>query len=71
MFQKTGTLLTAALLGLTATVATTGPAVAAPVGAGDHTLSVGRLILSPTDRGYQGSGSAAVSWWWAGAPVAR
>ncbi|MEU1360419.1 hypothetical protein ABZ356_11330 [Micromonospora zamorensis] len=55
MFEKTGTLLTAALLGLTATVATTGPAVAAPVGAGDRTLSVGKLILSPTDRGYKGS----------------
>ncbi|MEV4765426.1 hypothetical protein AB0J89_22690 [Micromonospora chokoriensis] len=61
MFHKTGTLLTAALLGLTATVAATGPAVAAPVGAGDHTLSVGRLILSPTDRGYQGSVSVTVT----------
>ncbi|WP_433551620.1 hypothetical protein ACQP08_29415 [Micromonospora zamorensis] len=55
MFRKTGTLLTAALLGLTATVATTGPAVAAPAGTGDATISMGRLILDPTERGYQGS----------------
>ncbi|WFF01580.1 hypothetical protein [Micromonospora sp. WMMD964] len=59
MFRKTGTLLTAVLLGLTATVATTGPAVAAP--AGDDTLSVGRLILTPTDRGYQGSVSMTIT----------
>ncbi|SCE88304.1 hypothetical protein [Micromonospora chokoriensis] len=61
MFQKTGTLLTAVLLGLTATVATTGPAVAAPADGGDHTLSVGRLILTPTDRGYQGSVSVTIT----------
>ncbi|WFE51690.1 hypothetical protein [Micromonospora sp. WMMD1155] len=59
MFRKTGTLLTAVLLGLTATVATTGPAVAAP--AGDGTLSIGRLILTPTDRGYQGSVSLTIT----------
>lgn len=61
MFQKTGTLLTAALLGLTAAVATTGPAVAAPAGAADRPLSVGKLILSPTDRGYKGSVSVTVT----------
>ncbi|MGC4811643.1 hypothetical protein ACLQ29_14060 [Micromonospora sp. DT228] len=55
MFRKTGTLLTAVLLGLTATVATAGPAVAAPADRDGRTLSVGKLILSPTERGYRGS----------------
>ncbi|WP_433115631.1 hypothetical protein [Micromonospora sp. CA-246542] len=54
MLRKTGTLLTAVLIGLTATAATAGPAVAAPDAAGS-TLSVGKLILNPTDRGYRGS----------------
>ncbi|MCG5471645.1 hypothetical protein LADH09A_005643 [Micromonospora sp. LAH09] len=55
MFQKTGTLLTAVLLGLTATVATAAPAVAAPADVAGGTLSVGKLILKPTERGYRGS----------------
>ena len=61
MFRKTGTLLTAVLLGLTATVATTGPAVAAPADRDGRTLSVGKLILSPTERGYRGSVSLTVT----------
>ncbi|MFF5178536.1 hypothetical protein ACFY2Q_11005 [Micromonospora sp. NPDC000316] len=43
------------LLGLTATVASAGPALATPAGAGGRTLSVGKLILQPTERGYRGS----------------
>ncbi|MEV1014440.1 hypothetical protein AB0I89_31200 [Micromonospora sp. NPDC049801] len=52
MFRKTGTLLTAALLGLTATIGGAGPAAAAPADAAGGTVSVGRLILEPTERGY-------------------
>lgn len=52
MFRKTGTLLTAALLGLTATIGGAGPAAAAPKDAAAGTLSMGRLILEPTEQGY-------------------
>ena len=56
MFRKTGTLLTAALLGLTATVGWAGPAAAAPSAAADApTFSLSRLVLEPTERGYRGS----------------
>ncbi|MGV9215882.1 hypothetical protein ACTFTM_28860 [Micromonospora sp. RB23] len=56
MFRKTGTLLTAALLGLTATVGWAGPAAAAPTDAADAaSFSVSRLVLEPTERGYRGT----------------
>ncbi|MEV4496662.1 hypothetical protein AB0J84_13260 [Micromonospora arborensis] len=55
MFRKTGTLLTAVLLGLTATVATAGPVAAAPADSVGGELSLSRLIFNPTERGYQGS----------------
>ncbi|MET8281138.1 hypothetical protein [Micromonospora sp. NPDC005174] len=45
MFRKTGTLLTAALLGLTTTIGGAGPAAAAPADAAGGTLS-----RPPTDR---------------------
>ncbi|MBM0277928.1 hypothetical protein [Micromonospora tarensis] len=55
MFRKTGSLLTAALLGLTATVGWAGPAAAAPADSADAaTFSLSRLVLEPTERGYQG-----------------
>lgn len=56
MFHKTGTLLTAALLGLTATIGGAGPAAAAPAASADApTFSLSRLVLEPTERGYRGS----------------
>ncbi|MET7950713.1 hypothetical protein [Micromonospora sp. NPDC005324] len=55
MFRKTGTLLTAALLGLTATIGGAGPAAAAPAATTSATVSLGKLILEPTERGYHGS----------------
>ncbi|MDG4806318.1 hypothetical protein O7634_06070 [Micromonospora sp. WMMD1120] len=53
MIKRTGTLLTAALLGLTATIGWAGPAAAAPADA--PTVTVSRLVLEPTERGYRGS----------------
>ncbi|MEU7613161.1 hypothetical protein [Micromonospora sp. NPDC049204] len=55
MLKKTGTLFTAVLLGLTTSVASTGPVAAAPADTAGGTLSVGKLILDPTERGYRGS----------------
>ncbi|MEV4718133.1 hypothetical protein AB0J94_13190 [Micromonospora noduli] len=56
MLHKTGTLLTAALLGLTATIGGAGPAAAAPSTSADApTFSLSRLVLEPTERGYRGS----------------
>ncbi|MEV4119092.1 hypothetical protein [Micromonospora sp. NPDC049645] len=56
MYRKTGTLLTAVLLGLTATIGSAGPAAAAPSASADApTFSVSRLVLEPTERGYRGS----------------
>ena len=56
MYRKTGTLLTAALLGLTATIGWAGPAAAAPSASADApTFSLSRLVLEPTERGYRGS----------------
>ncbi|MCG5447340.1 hypothetical protein NIE79_006109 [Micromonospora sp. NIE79] len=55
MIQKTGTLLTAALLGLTATIGSAGAATAAPAETSSATVSLGKLILEPTERGYHGS----------------
>ncbi|MEU4338874.1 hypothetical protein AB0F59_30205 [Micromonospora lupini] len=61
MLKKTGTLLTAVLIGLTATVTTAGPAVAAPARTVGAELSLGKLILNPTERGYQGSAELTVT----------
>ncbi|MEK8109262.1 hypothetical protein NKG94_40280 [Micromonospora sp. M12] len=55
MFRKTGILLTAALLGLTATIGGAGPAAAAPADTSNGAVSLGKLILEPTERGYHGS----------------
>ncbi|MBQ1013597.1 hypothetical protein KBX53_22135, partial [Micromonospora sp. M51] len=55
MYRKTGTLLTAALLGLTATIGWAVPATAAPAAADAPTFSLSRLVLEPTERGYRGS----------------
>ncbi|MEV1071735.1 hypothetical protein [Micromonospora parva] len=60
MYRKTGTLLTAALLGLTATIGWAVPAAAAPsasasASADAPTVAVSRLVLEPTERGYRGS----------------
>ncbi|MGC4767810.1 hypothetical protein ACLQ25_02350 [Micromonospora sp. DT44] len=61
MFRKTGTLLTAALLGLTATIGGAGPAAAAPERTVGAELSLSKLILNPTERGYQGSAELTVT----------
>ncbi|RAO62097.1 hypothetical protein [Micromonospora saelicesensis] len=55
MLHKTGTLLTAALLGLTATIGGASAATAAPADTTSAAVSLGNLILEPTERGYRGA----------------
>ncbi|MFC4018332.1 hypothetical protein ACFOW4_10265 [Micromonospora sp. GCM10011542] len=56
MTTRTGRRLAALLLGPTAALlAFAAPAAAAPAGGLDADVSVGRLVLDPTERGYQGS----------------
>ncbi|MEU8022280.1 hypothetical protein AB0B88_08660 [Micromonospora haikouensis] len=61
MIERTAGLLAIALLGCTAALAPAGAAMARtaePASArptGTATVSVGRLVLDPTERGYRGS----------------